>query len=66
MTTKHWYQSKTLWLLFAQLLMIWAAFVTNEATVTASIGISMTTMAGVIIRFYTEKPIQRNNGGTEQ
>ena len=60
---KPWYQSRTIWLLVAQLLGVWAAFVTKEASLIASLGITMTTISGVIIRFYTEQPISRNNGG---
>jgi len=64
MTMKHWYQSKTIWLLVAQLLGVWAAFVTGEASVVATVAISMTTISGVIIRvFGTDQPIQRTNGG---
>jgi len=64
MTTKHWYRSKTIWLLVAQLLGVWAAFVTGEASFVATVGISMTAISGVIIRVYsTEQPIQRTNGG---
>ncbi|MCU0645779.1 MAG: hypothetical protein MUC94_16160 [bacterium] len=46
----------------AQLLGVWAAYVTGEASMIASLGITMTTISGVIVRFYTEQPIQRSNG----
>jgi hypothetical protein len=62
MITKNWWQSRTIWLLVAQLLGVWAAYVTGEASMIASLGITMTTISGVIVRFYTEQPIQRSNG----
>ena len=57
MNTIHWYASKTLWMLFAQLLGIWAMYVTGEASFVATVGITMTTASSVIIRFYTNQPI---------
>ena len=59
---KAWYQSKTVWLLLAQLLIIWSAFVTKESSLTATISVTMTTVAGMIIRFYTDKPVSLNGG----
>jgi len=59
---KNWFQSKTIWLLIAQLLGIWALYVTGESTMAAAMGITMTTIAGVINRFYTNEPIKKPNG----
>ena len=59
---KDWYHSKTIWLLAAQLLIIWAALVTGESNITATVGITLTTVAGVITRFYTDQPMKKPNG----
>jgi hypothetical protein len=44
-------------MLFAQMLGIWAMYVTGEASFVATVGITMTTASSVIIWFYTNQPI---------
>lgn len=60
---KKWYKSNTIRLLLGQLLGIWAAHISGEVSLIATIGITMTTIGGVIIRFKTNQPIQRAGNG---
>lgn len=54
---KVWYKSKTIWILIAQLLGVWALSITGEASINASIAVSMTTVGAFITRFYTNSGI---------
>lgn len=54
---KAWYKSKTIWLLVAQLLAVFAGVITKDVGLTSAIAISMTTVSGFIVRYYTDSGI---------
>ena len=55
---KTWYKSKTIWLLVAQLLIVGSSVVTGDMGTNTAVGVSMTTVAGFIVRYYTDSPIK--------
>jgi len=59
--SKVWYKSKTIWLLIAQLMGVWSLNITGEASIVASMAITMTTVAGFITRYYTNEGVTLKN-----
>jgi hypothetical protein len=62
--TKVWYKSKTIWLLIAQLLAVFAGVVSKDIGLTSAIAISMTSISGFIIRYYTDQGISLTKNGS--
>ena len=60
---KPWYKSRTVWLMAAQLLTIWSAFFTGEASVNTLVALSCMSIGGMINRYYTDQSIRKINGG---
>ena len=58
MEKKVWYQSKTIWLVIGQLMIVWASYFSGEAKMTAVIALSLLNVGNIINRYYTSVPMK--------